>query len=389
VSGLTANVAARRGAFTLAVDLHAPSARTLAVLGRNGAGKSTLLDVLVGRLRPERGEVRIGDRVLSDAAERIHVPPERRRVGLLSQAPSLFPHLSAQENVAFAPRAAGASRIGAREEAVRLLDAVGLRGLEDRRPARLSGGQQQRVALARALAARPDVLLLDEPFSALDVSTAADMRMLTAETLERTGTTAVVVTHDVVDALSLGHSCVVLDAGRVVDGGDLAGVLGMPRSPFVAALAGMNLLAGEAAGDGVVHTDDGLVLRGHEIGVLRPGHRSFAAFPPAAVRLGSPHAAEPAGSAVGSTAGSAAAPALAAVVEGWELGTAGIRVRFRDGLLADVPPAEFASLRLRRGDRVHLVVPPEAVSVYAAGEPVSGADEASATVHDVGRGRLR
>jgi molybdate transport system ATP-binding protein len=389
VTGLTANVAARRGAFTLAVDLHAASARTLAVLGPNGAGKSTLLDVLVGRLRPERGEVRVGDRVLSDAAERIHVPPERRRVGLLSQAPSLFPHLSAQENVAFAPRAAGASRIGAREEAVRLLDAVGLRGLEDRRPARLSGGQQQRVALARALAARPDVLLLDEPFSALDVSTAADMRMLTAETLERTGTTAVVVTHDVVDALSLGHSCVVLDAGRVVDGGDLAGVLGMPRSPFVAALAGMNLLAGEAAGDGVVHTDDGLVLRGHEIGVLRPGHRSFAAFPPAAVRLGSPHAAEPAGSAVGSTAGSAAAPALAAVVEGWELGTAGIRVRFRDGLLADVPPAEFASLRLRRGDRVHLVVPPEAVSVYAAGEPVSGADEASATVHDVGRGRLR
>jgi hypothetical protein len=77
------------------------------------------------------------------------------------------------------------------------------------------------------------------------------------------------------------------------------------------------------------------------------------------------------------------------MVEGWELGTAGIRVRFRDGLLADVPPAEFASLRLRRGDRVRLVVPPEAVSVYAAGEPVCGADETSATVHDVGRGRLR
>jgi molybdate transport system ATP-binding protein len=381
VTGLTANVAARRGAFTLAVDLHAASARTLAVLGPNGAGKSTLLDVLVGRLRPERGEVRVGDRVLSDAAERIHVPPERRRVGLLSQAPSLFPHLSAQENVAFAPRAAGASRIGAREEAVRLLDAVGLRGLEDRRAARLSGGQQQRVALARALAARPDVLLLDEPFSALDVSTAADMRMLTAETLERTGTTAVVVTHDVVDALSLGHSCVVLDAGRVVDGGDLASVLGMPRSPFVAALAGMNLLAGAAAGDGVVHTDDGRVLRGHEIGVLRPGDRAFAAFPPAAVRL------EHTG-VVGS-APSARVTHLAAMVEGWELGTAGIRVRFRDGLLADVPPAEFASLRLRRGDRVRLVVPPEAVSVYAAGEPVCGADETSATVHDVGRGRLR
>ena len=130
MSELTARVRAHRGGFELDVSLHAPAARTLAVLGPNGAGKSTLLDVVVGRLQPDRGDVRVGGRVLSDAAARIHLPPVRRRVGLLSQAPSLFPHLSAQENVAFGPRAAGASRASALQQAQRLLDAVGLLGLE-------------------------------------------------------------------------------------------------------------------------------------------------------------------------------------------------------------------------------------------------------------------
>jgi molybdate transport system ATP-binding protein len=382
VSELTARVRAHRGGFELDVSLHAPAARTLAVLGPNGAGKSTLLDVVVGRLQPDRGDVRVGGRVLSDAAARIHLPPERRRVGLLSQAPSLFPHLSAQENVAFGPRAAGASRASALQQAQRLLDAVGLRGLEDRRPARLSGGQQQRVALARALAARPDVLLLDEPFAALDVSTAADMRMLTAETLERTGTTAVIVTHDVVDALSLGHACVVLDAGRVIDGGGLESVLGMPRSPFVAALAGMNLLQGVSQGNGVVHASDGRVLHGHRIGTLSAGSPVFAAFAPAAVRIEPRGESEPTSAEAGRTS-------LAAVVEGWELGTAGIRVRFAGGVLADVAPAEFAGLHLRRGDRVRLGVDATDVSIYAAQRPVGDAGPSPARVRSTGTRPLR
>ncbi|HWD62137.1 MAG TPA: ABC transporter ATP-binding protein [Humibacter sp.] len=355
-SSLVVDVLARRGAFALEVALQAAAGHVLAVLGPNGAGKSTLLDIVVGRLRPERGGVHIGVRVLSDARSGIHIEPEHRRVGLLNQAPSLFPHLTALENVAFGPRAAGASRHDARADATRLLAAVGLLGYEDRRPARLSGGQQQRVALARALAARPDVLLLDEPFSALDVTTAGDMRMLTAETLRDSATTAVIVTHDVVDALSLADDCVVLDAGRVVDGGRIDRVLGMPRSPFVAALAGMNFLAGTFLGGGLLRTDDGRMLRGRESEPLRAGERAFAAFAPSSVGI----ARDNDGSRVEGES------RLDAVVDQWERSVGGVHVRLVGALGADLKPAEFAALGLRRGEPVVLHVPATAVSVYSA-----------------------
>jgi len=361
-SGLVVDVGARRGAFDLEVAIQAPEGRVLAVLGPNGAGKSTLLDVVVGRLRPQRGGVRIGERVLADAGSGVHVAPEHRRVGLLNQAPSLFPHLSALENVAFGPRAAGASRREAHVDAARMLDEVGLRGFEHARPARLSGGQQQRVALARALAARPDVLLLDEPFSALDVTTAADMRMLTAETLRDSSTTAVIVTHDVVDALSLADHCVVLDAGRVVDGGRIDRVLGMPRSPFVAALAGMNFVAGTFAGDGVLRTDDGWMLRGCESEPLRAGVRAVAAFAPSSAHL------VPAGDAgvAGDGGVSGEATTLEGIVDRWERGVGGVQVRLVEGLAVDVNPVEFARLGLRRGEEVLLRVSAAAVTVYSA-----------------------
>ncbi|MGA0568186.1 sulfate/molybdate ABC transporter ATP-binding protein [Rathayibacter sp. KR2-224] len=356
---LMAKVHARRGSFALDVELDVLPGRTLAVLGPNGAGKSTLLETIVGRLRPEHGRVRVGERVVSEPGRGIHVAPEHRRVGLLNQAPSLFPHLSALENVAFGPRAAGVSRNEARDEAARLLTAVGLRGHEERRPARLSGGQQQRVALARALAARPDVLLLDEPFSALDVATAADIRMLTAETLRSTATTAVIVTHDVIDALSLAEDCVVLDAGRVVDAGPLERVLGMPRSPFVAAMAGMNLLAGTSAGSGLLTTDDGRMLRGRESQPLRRGARAFAAFAPASVHIARLEHA-------GVQEDTSEESSVRGTVERWELGTGGVRVRLTSGWAADVPPAEFASLHLARGDQLLLRVPSSAVILYPA-----------------------
>ena len=380
VSELLIDVTARRGAFTLDVSLQAAAGEVLAVLGPNGAGKSSLLDAVVGRLTPNRGRVLVGDRTLFDSSRGVQVPPERRRTGLLSQSPSLFPHLSALENVAFGPRAAGVPRIDARATARRLLDAVGLHEHEDRRPARLSGGQQQRVALARALAAEPDVLLLDEPFSALDVATAADMRMLMAETLQRTGTTSMIVTHDVVDALSLAERCVVLDAGRVVDGGRLDDVLGTPRTPFVAALAGTNVVAGTVvagtvvagtiasgttvagtvAADGVLTTHDGWTLHGRPRGALAKDAPAFASFSPASVRIdetAAPHENKDLETTPQENT-------THAIVDRWERGPGGVRVRFAEGLLADIGAAEFAARGLRRGDRVALSVPACDVVVY-------------------------
>jgi len=166
MTSLHAEVAVRRGAFALDVALAAHPGEVVAVLGPNGAGKSTLLAVLAGHLVPADGVVRVGERTLTAVWQgrvETDLRPERRSVGLLGQDPLVFPHLSARENVAFAPRAAGVPARDARRSADGWLAAVGLGGLADRRPGELSGGQRQRVALARALAAEPDVLLLDEP----------------------------------------------------------------------------------------------------------------------------------------------------------------------------------------------------------------------------------
>lgn len=206
---------------------------TLAVLGPNGAGKSTLLDVLSGLVRPDSGHVGLGDSILVSAGsdERdIWVAPHARGVALLAQEALLFPHLSVRDNVAFGPRSAGIHRAGARVIAERWLERVDATGLADMRPSRLSGGQAQRVAVARALATEPRLLLLDEPFGALDAGVAPAMRRLLAEVLaERT---VVIVTHDPLDALALADHVIVLDGGRIVEQGPTREVLLNPRTDF-------------------------------------------------------------------------------------------------------------------------------------------------------------
>src|SRR6185312_16555671 len=201
--GLDAAVTVARPGFTLDVALRVTPGEVLAVLGPNGAGKSTLLDVLAGLLRPDGGHVRVGDRVLTDVAARVHVPAHRRGVGLLAQQALLFPHLSALANVAFGPRAQGVPRRVAVARARELLGAVDAGALADRRPGQLSGGQQQRVALARALAAGPGLLLLDEPLAALDVDATPAMRALLRRTVRDESRTTVLVTHAALDALVL------------------------------------------------------------------------------------------------------------------------------------------------------------------------------------------
>lgn len=247
---LKANVTVRLGAFELGAAIEVARGETVAVMGPNGSGKSTLLAAIAGLLTVQAGTVTVDERMLT--APGTHVRPERRRVGLLGQDPTLFPHLSALENVAFGPRAGGVPRHEALAAAQASLEEMGLAGMEHRRPAQLSGGQQQRVAVARALAAEPDVLLLDEPMAALDAENASLMRELLSEKLAARGTPTIIVTHDVADAFALASRTVLLDDGRVVRDGATSEVL---------ATLGAGLRVDATVGpDGRVQLPDGIEL---------------------------------------------------------------------------------------------------------------------------------
>jgi iron(III) transport system ATP-binding protein len=195
------------------VDLDVPAGSLTAVLGLSGCGKTTLLRVIAGFERAERGRVSLGARTLDDG--QTYVAPERRGIGYVPQEGALFPHLTVKRNVGF-----GLSREERRGSAVKdLLEMVGLASLADRYPHQLSGGEQQRVALARALARKPEVLLLDEPFSSLDASLRTRVREEVHALLRAQGVTTVLVTHDQEEALSLADTVAVLREGTIVQGG--------------------------------------------------------------------------------------------------------------------------------------------------------------------------
>jgi molybdate transport system ATP-binding protein len=262
--GLSTRVVARRGAFVLDSAIDVAPGEVLALLGPNGAGKSTLLQVVAGLLVPESGEVRVGERMLTARYPRqrhrdVFVPPRHRGVGLLGQDPLLFPHLSAVQNVAFSGRSRGLGAAQAIVAAEQSLAAVGLEGLEGRKPAELSGGQQQRVAIARVLASHPAVLLLDEPMAALDIQTAASIRVLLKERLAETGIPGVLVSHNVLDAIVLADRVAILDDGRIVEEGETGRVLEAPVTQFARDLVGTGPVSAIAGPDGSVRLDLGAV----------------------------------------------------------------------------------------------------------------------------------
>ncbi|MEA2267221.1 MAG: iron(III) transport system ATP-binding protein [Solirubrobacteraceae bacterium] len=195
------------------LSLEVPTGSFVAVLGASGSGKTTLLRVLAGFEGADRGTVSLGGNVVDDGSRR--AAPEHRRVGYVPQEGALFPHLSVAANVAFGlPRSRrGTAWIG------ELLELVGLGGLERRRPHELSGGQQQRVALARALAIDPAIVLLDEPFAALDPELRATTRAEVKAALAAVGATSVLVTHDQDEALSLADEVAILVGGRIAQSG--------------------------------------------------------------------------------------------------------------------------------------------------------------------------
>lgn len=222
------------------------------LFGPSGAGKTTVLRCMAGLDRPDRGTVRFGAETWFDRAAGVSLPPQRREVGYLFQDYALFPHLTAGENIAYGLRGLPAPERQKRvREAATLL---GLAGLEGRYPKQLSGGERQRVALARALVRRPRLFLLDEPLSALDAPTRAQLRGELRRLLAGVGVPAVVVTHDRVEALALGDSVVVIDTGQVCQSGPVNEVFSRPASVRVARVVGVETVE-EAA---VVSTADGL-----------------------------------------------------------------------------------------------------------------------------------
>jgi len=214
-------------------------AETVALVGPSGAGKSSVLRAVAGLLRPERGFVTLGSQTWLDRRRGIDLPPERRRVGLVFQEYALFPHLDVRRNVAFGARDRRA--VSGMLERLRIAHLAGARVTE------LSGGERQRVALARALAREPDVLLLDEPLSALDAYTRRAVRAELHEFLRELRMPTLLVTHDFEDAATLADRVGVLVDGRVLQLGPPQELVGSPRDPFVASFTGANLLQGVAS----------------------------------------------------------------------------------------------------------------------------------------------
>ena len=218
------------------VDLSVGEGELLALMGPNGSGKTTLLRAIAGLDRPTRGRLLLGGEEIT------RLPPHRRRIGLLMQDPALFPRRTVLENVAYGPLVQGRALGAARMEARRALATVRLEGFEDRPADALSGGERQRVALARAVAARPRLILLDEPFAAIDPEVRGELRGEFRRILSDLGIAAIHVTHDREEGLFLGDRVAVLLDGRLRRVGEPRAVLADPRSARVARFLGYNVV---------------------------------------------------------------------------------------------------------------------------------------------------
>jgi iron(III) transport system ATP-binding protein len=247
-SGLSVESVAKsfgRQAVLEGVDLEVPAGTFTAVLGPSGSGKTTLLRIVAGFDRADAGEVRLGGQVVEGRGR--HLPPEDRHIGYVPQEGALFPHMRVAGNIGF-----GLDRRARGQRVAEMLELIGMTTLAGRYPHELSGGQQQRVALARALANRPEVVLLDEPFSALDAAMRTSVRSDVRDLLREAGTTAVIVTHDQEEALSIADRVAVIDGGRIVQHGPPHEVYTQPATPNVGAFVGRaNLISGKVSSDGV------------------------------------------------------------------------------------------------------------------------------------------
>ncbi|MFZ0322852.1 MAG: ABC transporter ATP-binding protein [Actinomycetes bacterium] len=317
------------------VDIACAPEITTVVVGPNGAGKTTLLKAVAGLIG-----CLPGSSLLLDGRDITNLPAAQRRVGYVPQDGALFGHLDVVDNVAFGLRTRGHRRGEARRSATAWLDQLEIGDLRDRKPSTLSGGQAQRVALARALATDPEVLLLDEPLSAMDASARVDVRSALRRHLAGYRGVAIVVTHDPADAWALADSVVVLEAGSVTQHAPVSELAAAPRSPWIASLLGLNAWHGRATGPTQVTLDGGGVVTTSD--PVSSGQNVVLVASPAAVAL---YSDQPRGTPRNVW--------LARVASTESMGSR-VRVTLHGPphVVAEVTPAAVASLRLVEGSEV-------------------------------------
>ena len=249
--GIVKSFGATRVLDRCSIAIEKGSVATL--LGPSGCGKTTLLRTLAGFVEPDAGRVLVGGRDITD------LPANRRQVGFVFQSYALFPHLDVASNVAYglAVRRTGRAETEARVR--KALDLVSLSAFADRYPAKLSGGQQQRVAIARAMVLEPEVLLLDEPFNALDAALRLSMQIELRKLIERLGITSIFVTHDQQEAMTLSDRIAVMRAGRIEQFGAPLEVYDRPQTAFVASFVGRANLVPVVVAKGRVDIDPAIV----------------------------------------------------------------------------------------------------------------------------------
>lgn len=239
------------GGFTLDARFEAPQGVTV-LFGKSGAGKSSVAAAVAGLLRPARGRIALGDRVLVDTAQGVFLPPHRRRIGYVFQDGRLFPHLTVRQNLLygrwFAPHGAG-------PEMGRILDLLGIGALVDRRPATLSGGEKSRVSIGRAILSNPRLLLMDEPLAALDEARKAEIMPYLERMRDELGIPVIYISHSLAEVARLATTVVLLDQGRVTAAGPAAEVL---ADPATAPLLGLRNAGAILQARLVAHEADGL-----------------------------------------------------------------------------------------------------------------------------------
>jgi ABC-type Fe3+/spermidine/putrescine transport system ATPase subunit len=334
---------------------------SLTLLGPSGCGKTTTLRMIAGLETPDGGAIHFGGVPVVSVAERICVPTERRKIGMVFQSYAIWPHMTVGENVGFPLKVRRISAGEIRERVAKALAMVGLPGLEDRPAPRLSGGQQQRVALARALVHEPEVLLLDEPLSNLDVKLREQMCVELKQLQERLRLTLIYVTHDQTEALSLSDRIVLLNRGRVEQIGAPRDLYERPATEFVRDFLGKSVtLAGHVHGiaDGRV----AVALASAPDSVIEcptPGHLRLAvgdavdvSVRPEVVRVGDcdgdPH--------------NALTGSIEAILYQGERSECEVRLG-GDRILVYIPPG----IAVARGQAIRLTIPPDAASVWPKG----------------------
>jgi ABC-type Fe3+/spermidine/putrescine transport system ATPase subunit len=343
-----------RPGFSVDVDLALGDGELGVLLGPSGCGKSTVLRLVAGLLHPSRGRIRLLGRDITA------LPPEARRVGLVFQDFALFGHLSAAKNIEYGPKVAGLDRRAREARTAELAAAFHIERLLPRQPASLSGGEQQRVALARSLAAKPDLLLLDEPLSSLDAALRRELRGEIRERVKAAGVGALLVTHDVEEALAMADRLFLMKGGRILDSGRPEELYERPRTAFTARLMGRGPLIPLRAlshenGEAKARTDFG------DFRCQLPGDGGgsplFLHFAADAVRPTSRELGEDilSGSVVSSVYLGRARRVTLAPIAGLNAGG----TEEEGAIEIEVPPA----VRPEAGERLHFEIPSEAMSL--------------------------